>query len=202
MITTCRDRKFYVLLPFGEVRIDNLEAFKLGPQRLSQRVLRGVLRVNEAVPAGKAFYVLDAHDICSVVRIILEIVLMEAGRGYSLSGMLQGLGQVFHASSIIDLTDSHSFRSVDINKDLLVQEVILSTGIPEWVDHENVFSRFQLDALIEERKSETVAEASIYKLSTLRHKHNIEVSGFKKFARIFLPIILQPITLLVARDGE
>ena len=190
MITTCRDRKFYVLLSFGEVRIDDLEAFKLGPQRLSQRVLRGVLSVNEAVPAGKAFYVLDAHDICSVVRIILEIVLMEAGRGYSLSGMLQGLGQVFHASSIIDLTDSHSFRSVDINKDLLVQEVILSTGIPEWVDHENVFSRFQLDALIEERKSETVAEASIYKLSALRHEHNIEVSGFKKFARIFLSVIL------------
>ena len=92
MVTTCRDRKFYVLLSFGEVRIDNLEAFKLGPQRLSQRVLGAVLRVNEAVPAGKAFNVLDAHNISSVVRIILEIVLMGAGRGYSLGGMLQGLG--------------------------------------------------------------------------------------------------------------
>ena len=202
MIATCGDRQFYVLLPFGEVGIDDLEAFELRPQRLCQRVLRVVLRVNEAVPAGKAFNVLDAHDICSVVGIILEIGLMGAHRGHSLSGMLQGLRQVFHASRIIDLTDTHRFRSVDVNKDLLVQEVILSTGIPEWVNHENVFSRFQLDALIEERKGETVAKAGINEFSALRHKHNIEVSGFKKFARVFLPVIPQPVALLVARDGE
>lgn len=100
------------------------------------------------------------------------------------------------------MADTHSFRSVDINKDLLVKEVILSTGIPEWVNHENVFSRFQLDALIEERKGETVAEASVDEFSALCHKHNIEVSSFKKFARIFLPVIPQPVALLVARDGE
>ena len=76
------------MLSFGEVRIDDLEAFKFGPQRLSQRVLRVVLRVNEAIPAGKAFNVLDAHDICSVVRIILEIGLMGAHRGHSLGSML------------------------------------------------------------------------------------------------------------------
>ena len=76
------------MLSFGEVRIDDLEAFKLGPQRLSQRVLRVVLRVNEAVPAGKAFNVLDAHNLSSVVRVILEIGLMGAHRGYGLSGML------------------------------------------------------------------------------------------------------------------
>ena len=66
------------MLSFGKVRIDDLEAFELRPQRLSQRVLRVVLRVNEAIPAGKAFNVLDAHNVSSVVRVILEIGLMGA----------------------------------------------------------------------------------------------------------------------------
>ena len=87
MVFTCRDRKFYVLLSFGKVRIDDLEAFEFRPQRLCQRVLRVVLCIDEAVPAGKAFNVLDAHNICSVVFIILEIGLMGAHRR-SLSGML------------------------------------------------------------------------------------------------------------------
>lgn len=56
--------------------------------------------------------------------------------------------------------------------------------------------------MIEERKGETVAKAGINEFSALRHKHNIEVSGFKKFSRIFLPVIPQPIALLVARDGK
>ena len=47
-----------------------------------------------------------------------------------------------------------------------------------------------------------MAEASINEFSTLRHKHNIEVSGLEKFARVFLPVIPQPVALLVARDGE
>ena len=64
--------------------------------------------------------------------------------------MLQGLSQVFHASCIVNLTDSHSFRSVDVNKYLLIQEVILGTRVPEWVNHENVFPRFQLNVLIKE----------------------------------------------------
>ena len=45
-----------------------------------------------------------------------------------------------------------------------------------------------------------MAKAGINEFSALRHKHNIEVSGFKKFSRIFLPVIPQPIALLVARD--
>ena len=47
-----------------------------------------------------------------------------------------------------------------------------------------------------------MAETSINELSTLRHQQNIEVCGFKELARIFLPVIPQPIALLVTRDGK
>ena len=47
-----------------------------------------------------------------------------------------------------------------------------------------------------------MTEASIDELSALSHEHNIEVRGFEEFARIFLPVILQPVALLVTRDGE
>ena len=47
-----------------------------------------------------------------------------------------------------------------------------------------------------------MAEASINELSALRHEHNVEVCRFVEFARIFLPVILQPVALLVTRDGE
>ena len=47
-----------------------------------------------------------------------------------------------------------------------------------------------------------MAEASIHKLSILRHKYYVEVSGIVKFLRVFLLVVLQPITLLVTRDAK
>ena len=47
-----------------------------------------------------------------------------------------------------------------------------------------------------------MAEASIHKLSILRHKYDVEVSGIVKFLRVFLLVILQPIALLVTRDAK
>ena len=47
-----------------------------------------------------------------------------------------------------------------------------------------------------------MAKASILKLSILRHKYDVEVSGIIKFLRVFLLVILQPITLLMTRDAK
>ena len=47
-----------------------------------------------------------------------------------------------------------------------------------------------------------MTKASIHKLSILRHEYDVEVSGVIKLLRVFLLVILQPITLLMTRDAK
>ena len=75
VVFTWKDFYIEVCLSYAVSRIIDFKAFKFKGKCFTQRVLRIVLSVNKAIPAWKALNVLNAHHICSIVGVILEICL-------------------------------------------------------------------------------------------------------------------------------
>ena len=132
-------------------------------------MVRVVLRVDVAIPAIESFYVLNAHDIFTVIGIGFQIGL----RFYIafLCVKLESFCKVSQALEIINQFKLSLLWAVHVYNNLLVPVIIGTCGVPKWVDHEDVLSWLQHRVLlVQQRKAETASKSSVDQLALFIHK--------------------------------
>lgn len=117
-------------------------------------------------------------------------------------GVLESLDQHLDALLIAHLAQVDGLGRIDIHQDVPVAVVVVSSLVPDRVDHEDVLSWLQDDFRVEQREVESAAKSSLDELTLISHENDVEGRLLEDLARGLLAVVLETLTLLEDGDGE